>query len=214
MEKQKSYHPLISMLVKPKETIRKIITKNPNKMLFLLSFVYGLSMLISFSQSMALGLNLNVFIILLGCLILAPVWGYLVFSFSSILIYFTGKWLKGEGNFNQIRAAIAWSNVPMFGSLSLWIILILVFGNTLFTAFPPEIGLSGAITVFLFLVSLFQLIFSIWILVLYINALAEVQKFSILKAIFNIILAVLIFVVSFYILFMLFSFIFKMGKGA
>ena len=42
---------------------------------------------------------------------------------------------------------------------------------------------------FVFFALLVQLVISIWIIVIYVNALAEVQKFSILSAIFNIILS-------------------------
>jgi len=53
--------------------------------------------------------------------------------------------------------------------------------------------------VLLFLILFGQLIMSIWVLILYINSLAEVQKFSVGKAILNIIFAVIIFVAIFFI---------------
>ena len=107
------FNPWIKMWLKPKESIRKIINYNPNHRLLVLSYLYGFVSLISLSQSMAVGSAINVILMLIICLIVAPIWGYLVFSFSSLFIFYTGKWIHGSANYKQIRAAIAWSNVPM-----------------------------------------------------------------------------------------------------
>ena len=205
MSKINGFNPWTQMWVKPKESIRKIINFNPNYRLFVLSYLYGFVSLISLSQSMSLGQAINIYFIILICLILAPVWGFLVFSFSSIFVYFTGKWLKGNANYQQIRAAIAWSNVPILGNLVLWVILFVLFGTKLFQNFPKEYMLTNIQTAITFAISLLQLVLSIWVLILYINTLAEVQKFSIIKAIFNIIISVVIFIAIFMILMFIYS---------
>ena len=48
------------------------------------------------------------------------------------------------------------------------------------------------------LILLSQLVVSVWIIVLYINALSEVQRFSIGKAILNILIAMVIFIAVFF----------------
>ncbi|NGX64114.1 MAG: hypothetical protein KR126chlam6_01539, partial [Candidatus Anoxychlamydiales bacterium] len=54
-----------------------------------------------------------------------------------------------------------------------------------------------------------QLVLSVWILVLYIIALAEVQKFSIGKAILNILIAIVIFVAIFFVISLIYFLIMK-----
>ena len=207
-------NPWLSIWVRPKQTIRQIVDYNSNFRLFFLSFFYGLVSLLSLSQSMSAGNVINVFLMFIICIIFAPLWGYLVFSFSSFFIYYTGKWLKGEAKYNEIRAAIAWSNVPMMGNLLLWIIMIGFFGSIVFKNFPADYPLLSSQTAVLFAILFLQLILSIWVLVLYINTLAEVQKFSIAKSIINIIIAVVIFIAIFMIVSFLYHFVFRLIQGS
>jgi len=192
------FHPWFSIWSKPKATIRKIVDFDPNYRLFILSTIYGFSSLISLAQTFALGNVLNSYLILIACVILSPIWGYLIFSFASFFIYLSGKLLKGKALYSHIRCAIAWSNVPMIVNALSWIFLFIVFKENLLKEFPEGFPFNDFQKSFLFLVLFSQLIFSIWILVLYINSLAEVQQFSVGKAILNIIVAVLLFLVLFF----------------
>ncbi len=192
------FNPWLKIWVKPKITIRKIVDYNPNFRLFVLSAIYGFASLMSSSQGLALGTNLHFFLILFSCIIVSPLWGYIVFSISSFFIFFTGKWLKGQAKYREIRSAIAWSNAPMIVNVFLWILLLIIFREDILKDFPTAFFLSKAQRVVLFLILLCQLVISIWIIVLYINALSEVQRFSIGKAILNIIIAIVIFVAFFF----------------
>lgn len=192
-------NPWITMWAKPKETIRKIIKINPNHNLFVLSIIYGFGSLLSLAQGLAIGFHYNLITILIGALILSPIWGYLVFSISSFFIFLTGKWLKGQGKFKEIRCAIAWSNLPMIINLFFWIILFFLFKEDIFKDFSNSIVFSDFQKITLFGILVFQLIISIWILVLYINSLAAVQKFSIGKSILNIIIGIIIFFGVFFV---------------
>jgi hypothetical protein len=202
-------NPWISIWTRPKATIRSIVDYDPDYRLFVLSAIYGLVSLISTCQSFALGQTVNLFFLLISCLILAPFWGYFVFSISAFIIQLTGKWLKGQANYKEIRASIAWSNVPMIGNLILWIFLLIIFKENLLKDFPQSYEISNLERGILFGVLLTQLVLSIWVLVIYINSLAEVQKFSIGKAILNIILSVILFVGLFFIFSIIYFLILK-----
>lgn len=202
-------NPWLSMWSRPKATIRKIIDYNPNYRLIALSSIYGFVSLISSSQSFSLGQQINFYLLLFLCLIIAPVWGYIMFSISSFFIHLTGKWLKGEAKYKEIRACIAWSNVPMIGSFLLWVLLIIIFKADLFKDFPQSYELTSVERSGLFLILLAQMILSIWILVLYINSLAEAQKFSVGKSILNIIFAVVLFIGLFLIISIIYFLILK-----
>lgn len=199
MKALSGFNPWLRMWVKPKTTIRKIIEYNPNFRLFWLSAIYGIVSLLSSSQSFALGHRLHFFVILFLCLVIAPLWGYIVFSISSFFIFFTGKWIKGMAKYKEIRSAIAWSNAPMIVNVFFWVLLFSIFREDVLKDFPAAFVFSKVQRVFLFLILLGQLVVSVWIIVLYINALSEVQKFSIGKAILNILIAIVIFVAVFFV---------------
>lgn len=202
-------NPFKTMWTKPKFTIRQIVDTNPNYRIFILSTIYGLVSLISSSQSFSIGNILNLPIILLISLILAPFYGYLVFSVAASFIYFSGKILKGEAKYKEVRAAIAWSNLPMIGNLILWLILIFIFQEDLLKDFPGSYPITQNQRTILFGVLLTQMIFSIWVIALYINSLAEVQRFSIGKAILNIIISVILFLAIFFVISIVYFLILK-----
>ena len=97
----------------------------------------------------------------------------------------------------------------MIGNIFLWILLFIVFHTTLLKDFPGTFVLTSAQTSFLFVVLFIQLLLSIWILVLFINALAQVQKFSIGKSILNILIAAVIFVAVFFVISIIYFLIMK-----
>lgn len=194
-------NPWITVWTEPRDTIRRIIAENPKRSLWLLAAIYGFSSLLNSFQSGSLGASISIVPLFLLALILAPFWGYLVFSFWSIVVVWTGKIFKGQGNFQTVRAAYAWSCVPLAVTAVLWILLILFFGHSLFTNFPREHLLTGIQTALLFCILIAKVAMVIWTLVIYLNALSEVQGFSILKAIGNVIVAALLIGVVFGIVF-------------
>lgn len=194
-------NPWRSILTKPKQTIRMIVDYNPNYRLMILSAIYGFSSLLGIAQNLRLGDNLDSLSIIILSLILAPLWGYLLFSLSSWFLFICGRWLKGAATFKEIRAALAWSKVPMLASIVLWIMLIILFKKELFQSNGSQEVFSGFKIILLLSILMVQLIASIWSIVIYINALAEVQRFSILRAIGNIILVIIVTALFFMIIF-------------
>ena len=185
--KEKS--PWVAIWSEPRATIRKIVEENPKKSLWILAAIYGFSSLLDSFQSAALGNQVGVVDIAIIALALTWIWGYVVFSIWSWVICWTGRLLKGQGDFPKVRAAYAWSCVPLALNGILWIVLILVFGQPLFSNVPMERFLSSGQVALLFIVLTCKVILAIWALVIYLNALSEVQQYSVLRAIGNVILA-------------------------
>ncbi len=185
----KDKSPWMTIWTEPRATIRKIVFENPKRALWLLAAVYGFSSLLNSFQSVFLGNQLQVLPIIVIALVLSPIWGYIVFSVWSWVVCWTGKLLKGEGNFQHVRAAYAWSCVPLIVNAALWIVLILLFGRPLFSNFPQEHFLTNGEATLMFLILIVKVVLAIWSLVIYLNALAEVQNYSILRAIGNVLIA-------------------------
>lgn len=189
------FNPWLTIFTKPRMTIKAIVGFNPNFRLIWLSAIYGFCSLLGIAQNFGLGENRGTISVIWPVLILAPLWGYLLFSFSSWFVFIAGKLLKGQASFKNLRAAYAWSNVPLFINAVLWIVLIGFFGFGLFSESILRGMLTPALSFFLMAVIFSQLVFSVWSLIIYIISVAEVQQFSILKALINIFLAFLFFFV-------------------
>lgn len=175
--------------VHPRATIRRIVTENKKQSLWLLATIYGFSALLGTFQSFSIGSVIGVIPIFILAVIFAPIWGYIAFAIWSWLVLWTGKWLKGLGDFQSVRAAYAWSCVPIAVSDLIWIVMLVMFGSTLFAMQPTAPLFSQAQTIVLLVLLFGKVIFSIWSLVIYLNTLAEVQQFSVLRAIGNVIIA-------------------------
>ena len=181
--------PWISIWFNPRATLRSILATHPKRSLWVLSSIFGLTELLNFFQSLALGLWLNGWAILVLALLFAPWVGYALIAMWSWLLLHIGHWLKGKGDFASIRAAYAWSCVPLLGTLPIWFLIFILFGERLFINFPqePSLNLLGSSTLFLLLTG--RLLFVTWALVLYFIGLSEVHRFSMIRSICTIAIA-------------------------
>lgn len=189
--------PWLSIWTKPRATISKIVAENPNCGLWWLASIYGVCALLNLFQSMALGREFGVGIILILAVVLAPFYGYVSFAIWSWFVFWTGKWFKGKGTFKTVRASYAWSCVPIVVNIPLWGLMAILFGHQLFAntaeASMPPMGLMYAV----FAILVVKVIMAIWSLVIFLNTLAEVQGYSMTRSIFNVIVAALILFVLF-----------------
>lgn len=134
---------------------------------------------------------------LILAIVVSAIYGYVSFSIWSWFVTWVGKFFKGQGQFKTIRASYAWSSVPLILNIPLWLLMVALFGHQLFLNMPDAHLLSGWKVFVLFLVMIAKVILAIWSLVIYINALAEVQKYSVIRAILNILVAgVIVFIIS------------------
>ena len=191
------FNPWLEIWTRPRATIRRIVHENPNRSLWLLAAIYGFGSLLNNAQTLALGQNFSPLAIFLFAAILSPLWGYAFLSIWSAAVYWIGKAFKGSGTFQTVRAAYVWSCVPFVLNILSWIALAALFGGQLFMLSTGNEQLSEPMTFFLFFILIVRLAVAIWSLVIYLNALAEVQNYSILRAIFNVITAsILMFAAS------------------
>lgn len=193
------HNPWLTIWTQPRSTISRIVAHNPNQCLWWLAAIYGFCSLMNLFQSMALGSAMGPVAIVIWAVVLAPFWGWLNFSIWSVFVSWVGKWFKGEGSFTTVRSAYAWSCVPIVLNVPLWLLMVVLFGQQLFLNFPDAHLLPNYQMTFLFLILIIKVVLAVWSLVIYLNALAEVQKFSILKAILNVVLAGVIFAVIMFV---------------
>jgi hypothetical protein len=192
--------PWLSIWTEPKETILAIVRENPAQKFALLSGLYGLPFLLNLAQSISLIDKVSLPAIVIGALILSVFVGMIAITITSWLVLWTGKWLGGTAPYSHIRAAVAWSNVPNFFNVLFWFGMIVYFGGislsgkfVQFPFTPPELTVVT-------LIFLSQLALSVWSIVMLVNGLAAVQRYSSWKAFLNLVLALIVALVAVWIL--------------
>jgi hypothetical protein len=193
-------NPWLNIWIKPRSAIRSVIEKKSSYGLLVISAFYGFSGLIAFFQGFSLGVSLDFYLILAISVIFSPLYGYIIFSIGSFFLYLTGKWLGGSCLYKNVRAAVTWSNYPSIFDAFLWVVLIVIFKTDLFGGTLTVDSLNGVQRSIFFTVGVIQIIIAVWKLVLLFITLSEVQGFSIGKAIVNVILAIVVLFVIFYLL--------------
>ena len=185
--------PFLTMWFWPRKTIRRVLKTTPqNRIIFFLLF-YCLNVLLSnISDELTLrleALSLRIFL----NVIMAPVVTICGFYISSWLIHWVGKKLGGKAAVGEVRIIIARLSLlqillfPFFVLEFLGRVIIWYFNSptldVYFQTFFP------ILKIFTFI---FSIITSLWILVLEIICLSEVNGFSKRKAFLNIILPMVI----------------------
>ncbi len=195
-------NPWLTIWTEPRATIAQIVKINPNRSLWWLAAIYGLSSLFNLFQSMALGNSVKVIGIVILAIIIAPIYGYISFWIWSGFVYWIGKLFKGQATFKAVRASYAWSCVPIIVNIPLWFLMIGVFGQKVFMSMQDPNQMPAHMFVLL-AISIVKVIVFIWALVIFINALSEVQKYSVVRSILNIVLSGVVLGIIFFVLWML-----------
>lgn len=197
MKAKLGFNPWLSIWVKPRKTIQTLINYDVNYRFIFLCMIFGFQYMLQIAQFLSLGRNIHLLIILLIALIFSIPIGYIMFNISSAFTFWVGKLIKGKGTFKQIRAASYWTSVPNIITILIWVILMMVHREHLFIAGYEKDVVGTAVNVNA-IASVMQIILGAWMLVIFLHALGEVQKFSAWMALLNLFLSGLaIFVVTF-----------------
>ncbi len=157
-----------------------------------LASICGFLFFVNCAQFYNLGTRFGSWWTLLSAFFLAPVIGYLYLSFSAFFIYVAGKLIHGQATYSKCRLALAWSYVPLVINVVTWLFLIFSFPQLIFTNYAIGMPMSASFMYFVLMLYVAQLVGAIWSLIIFFYCLAVVQKFSILRAVVNVVIATLI----------------------
>jgi hypothetical protein len=189
MEENKlEVNPWLSIWVKPRDTIRRIVQFDPKYRFLILSFLYGLPMLLHTAQNISLGEDLSYTWIVIGAVLIATFLGMLGIIIASGLLYWTGKWIGGTGTYQAIRSAVAWSNVPNIVTVVIWAVLIFIFRDKLFLDEFQDMQFVGSDMLIVSGALFLEAVAAIWSFIILVKALGEVQGFSAWKGVLNVLI--------------------------
>jgi hypothetical protein len=186
-------NPWFAILFRPRVAIRDVVSYDPRYRFVPLSAIYGFPMCLQLSEGLGLGDQYPIYWIIVFSAILAIPVGALALTIFAGLLSWTGGWIDGKADFMKIRAAVSWSNVPALADTFIWILLMCAFGDMVFTKNFFSTPFEGGERVFIMSMFFIQLIVAVWSFILFLITLSEVQKFSIWKAIINLIIPIAIF---------------------
>jgi len=181
-------NPWLNIWVKPRDTIRQIVSFNPRHRFVILSFLYGLPMLLHLAQNLSLGEKYTTVGIVIAAIVLASFVGMLAITIASGLLLWTGKWIGGKGKYYPVRAAVSWSNVPNIFSIIIWAILLIIFREKIFFEGFDELNFAGRELGIVSGAMFVQAALSIWSFIILIKGLGQVHGFSAWKGILNVLI--------------------------
>ena len=200
-----SINPWLGMWTRPRDTIRAIVQFNSSYLFPLLCLIYGFPLLLQMAQNFSLGDRFPMGGIIIGAMIGGIFAGMIGISIASGLFYWTGKWIGGIATYQNVRAAVAWSNVPNLVNILIWIVNIASFGTRLFNRGFVETSFVGGELTLIYFASLVQVVIAIWGFIIFLKALGEVQGFSAWKALLNVLIPFFVLLIGFTVLFWLIS---------
>ncbi len=202
-------NPWTSIWVKPRNTIRQIVSFNPKFRFVILSFIYGLPTLFHTAQNFSLGETYNMAGIVIAAIVLATFVGMLVITIASGLLLWTGKWIGGKGSYFPVRAAVSWSNVPNVIAIIVWAVLIFIFREQSFMESFEEMNFTGNQMAIASGAVFIQAVLSIWSFVILVKALGQVHGFSSWKGVLNVLIPFFLIGIVIWAI----SWLFWMGAG-
>lgn len=187
MKEDRTNNPWLCIWIYPAKTIQTIINTQLYKGFVILCLLQGMASFFLFADTWELGTLYSLPLLLFVSLLLAIPIGYLCFSLTSVIVFLTGKLIRGRASYKEVRAAVSWSSVPtVFGYILFWAMVI----------FTADFRFNGkALVEHLNSVRFIGLAFNglmIWGTVLWICTMAQVQHFSKWMALLNLFLAGLI----------------------
>lgn len=187
-------NPWRSMWLRPRDTVRHLVQTSPDRLVLVLAGLAGVAQILDRAAGEAAGDTLSLPMILGFALVLGPLFGILSLYIGSALVAWTGRWIGGSAPPHHIRTAMAWAGVPVVAGLVLWIVVIAVLGEEMFTTPMPQTEASLGLALFAILCGIALFVLGVWSLVLLFKSVGEVQGFSAWKAMGNVLLGGLAFI--------------------
>ena len=188
--------PLFAIWTQPRTTIHRVVDR-PVLQVLLLAIVGGVYMGLSRAAGRGMGdlHPADPFLAVLLVVVFSALLSIPLLYLLARVLRWTGGLLHGQADDNEIRAAIAWSNVPLLAGLALLALQLPIFGEDLFLSSKPRIEADRALQIALLGFGVLRLVLQVWGVVIFVMALAEVQRFAVWQAIVNMVLtAVALFV--------------------
>ncbi|WP_159478207.1 Yip1 family protein [Chryseobacterium sp. 18068] len=179
----------------PRRVFKFINDTQYEKYLYILMIFAGIVRAFDRASAKDMGDNSSLFSIVFSCIIGGGMLGWISYYIYAALLSWSGKWLNGAGNTSSIYRMMAYAMIPSIMGLVFVFFQIAVYGQDYFKSSTDylESNIVGSIVFWISLT--IEILLSLASLVFMVIGLSEVQKFSIGKAVTNLILPIAFIVV-------------------
>ena len=208
-EQQTSFNPYKSIWLQPRSTIQRIVDTNPTYLVLVLLALTGVSYGVSAASAEGWGYDMSLLWVFVIIVAIFPLITILLLYLVSGLTRWTGKWLGGKATQEQIRAAYAWSYIPIIAAIALYVPLFMFYGFDLFnyqhTTFSDSLPMVPVQSGVAFgIIAIAEVVLNVWSFVIALHCLGQVQGFSAWRALGNQALTALVLLVPIAIIMFLF----------
>jgi uncharacterized membrane protein YidH (DUF202 family) len=197
-------NPFLTIWTRPRATIRGIVDTNPFLHVVPLAMAGGVVQAIDRAIQRNAGDAFSLPAIIALAVFLGPIGGLIGLFVGGWFTRTAGRWLGGHATPEQVRAAIAWSFIPVLATIPILIIQIGFFGRDLFTQSNVTVDSDRFLAVVLMVTGVLEAVLGIWSFVILLKCVGEVQGFSAWKALGSLILIGLVIFVPIMLLVILF----------
>jgi hypothetical protein len=184
--------PWTSIWLRPRATIQHIVDTELEKRVLALAALSGIVQTLDNASGRNLGDTLPFPVVLGLILVLGPFVGLISVYLWAWLLRSTGRWLGGQGTLAQLRTAIAWGSVPMITGGVLLLLILVLIGPELFTESTPRLDAQPTLAIVVLGLILVQVVLTLWSVVTLLKCVAQVQRFSVWRALVNNLIPLLI----------------------
>lgn len=171
--------PWISIWLRTRETIREVLPDTSTGIQILLVALFGLALGYDTAVTQSMGDKYSFGLILIGSPLMGVLNALVYWIIISWLIFWIGNRLfHGDGEWEEVRIAMAWSGIPFIAKLILWIPQLLLFRMDNFTTFSPLLDASVGLSVLFWIFGLLDLVLTIWYFVVLSKSIGEVHGVS------------------------------------
>ena len=132
-------NPFLSIWLKPRATIRRIVSTDRSFGVLPLAMADGVTEMLARTSQLNLGDRIPPSAILAIIIFLGPLAGISLLYLNSWFLALSGRMLKGRATARELRAALAWSSVPSLAMLPLLLIDMALIGTELFMSESPTL---------------------------------------------------------------------------
>ena len=180
------------MVFRPTTFFKRVDRKGFDKLFYSVFFLSAVSQALQSGFRSGWPVENIALSVTVGVIVSAIAWCLGSFIFA-VLLHFTGSLLQGKSNIGSLFRVVVYASVPaIFVTLLMGIQYLFgeeVIISELFSWLP---GVDFTLTISSLLIVLLQFAFIAWSGILLVKGIAEVQKFSVIKAIGNLLLPILL----------------------
>jgi Yip1-like protein len=208
-----SIAPFLNIWTQPRATIRKIVDSDPTRHVLALvvtNAVLG-ALLIQWQLALRNPAGLSTFwpITVVIITVLYAVFGVIGLYVGGAIWRWSGSLIGGTATSREVRAAIAWSQVPMITISMVILAALLIFGAEAPTILSPTVSPHHLVPRFTGL-SLLPVVLGIWGLIVELKCLGEVHRFSAWRALGATLIPGAIAIVAMIVIYLIFH---GVGRG-